>query len=169
MDKHIRDLKKPSNPTSAIFSNVETQNQTMIEDKLEKERKTVTQNNVPWNKLSRVAKLQKLAEYTNQYLLKEELSMDLSNDLRKYFTDCLSRKRLQNSKDVIYDKITGHITSIPSLAFNKKNNKFTLKSADRKSLINTTPNNQAPIVEETPTPKVAKTKKVRQPEENKKL
>ena len=68
-------------------------------------------------------------------MLKEHLPAELTKDLRKYFTECLDRKRLQNSKDVIYDKNTGKITSIPSLIFNKKNNRFTLKVPEKKSLI----------------------------------
>ena len=44
----------------------------------------------------------------------------------------LEKKKLQRTKDVIYNVSTGKITKIPGLIFNKVKNKFSLKRVDKK-------------------------------------
>ena len=39
---------------------------------------------------------------------------------------------MQRVKDVIYDKVTGEITDIPALFFNKSTCHFTLKNTDKR-------------------------------------
>ena len=46
--------------------------------------------------------------------------------------ECLNKQKLQKTKDVVYDKSTREITSIPSLHFNVETKNFTLKVMDIK-------------------------------------
>ena len=79
----------------------------------------------PWSKLEKAKKLKKLAEFAMSYPTKHhEL-------LKQYLFVCLNRKKLQRTKDVVYDISSGKITKIPGLSFNKIKNKYTLKRADR--------------------------------------
>ena len=52
--------------------------------------------------------------------------------LKHYLYQCLERKKLQRTKDVIYDMQTGEIKQIPGLSFNKNTNKYTLRRVDKK-------------------------------------
>jgi hypothetical protein len=49
-------------------------------------------------------------------------------------------------KDVIYDKTTGEITSIPGIVYNKSTNHFTLKYSDKRvsTLKNLPPKKNSP-------------------------
>ena len=53
--------------------------------------------------------------------------------LYQYLVYSLDRNRLQKIKEVTYDKDTGIIESIPSLVFNSKTSKFTLKRNDKRN------------------------------------
>ena len=46
--------------------------------------------------------------------------------------ECLEKMKLQKTKDVVYDKETKEITSIPALHFNINSHHFTLKIMDTK-------------------------------------
>ena len=52
--------------------------------------------------------------------------------LKLYLYQCLERKKLQRTKDVLYEMATGKIKSIPGLLFNKNSNKYTLRRVDKK-------------------------------------
>jgi hypothetical protein len=52
--------------------------------------------------------------------------------LKAFFIACLDNTQLQKAKDVIYDKNTKEITSIPALHFNKISRNYTLKITDSK-------------------------------------
>ena len=52
--------------------------------------------------------------------------------LKLYLYQCLERKKLQRTKDVLYEITTGKIKSIPGLLFNKNSNKYTLRRVDKK-------------------------------------
>ena len=51
--------------------------------------------------------------------------------LTSFLKDCLDRKKLQRVKDVIYDKTSGEVKSVPALFHNKQSNHFTLKNTDK--------------------------------------
>ena len=80
----------------------------------------------PWTKLDKSIKLRKLAKFAKNYNTKNK------DALKYYLFQCLERKKLQRTKDVIYDITTGSIKQIPGLSFNKNSNKFTLKRVDKK-------------------------------------
>ena len=104
-------------------SNIE-HSQVTIEEILSNEK--VKSDNKPWSKLEKTIKRQKLAKFAESYNKKNKVA------LKAYLYQCLERKKLQRTKDVIYDSISGKIKQIPGLAFNKSSNKYTLRRIDKK-------------------------------------
>ena len=125
MDKQIKELKNPIYLNN-IYSVKEPENNKFDIDKVLNKEKTNTLK-LSWNKLDKASKLQKLSIFANKYCEEEILSPSYRNELKKYFGDCLDRKKLQNNKEVIYNKEEGNITCIPFLTFNKITSRFTLK------------------------------------------
>lgn len=97
---------------------------------LDNERKTNT--NEPWSKLNKTIKINKINEYIEILISENNLTPLEAKSLEVFMLNCLDRKKLQYVKDVIYDKINGKITSIPSLLFNKGTRKFTLKRNEKR-------------------------------------
>ena len=84
------------------------------------------QDNKPWSKLEKTIKRQKLAKFAQSY------NTNKKDTLKAYLFQCLERKKLQRTKDVIYDIANRKIKQIPGLSFNKKSNKYTLRRIDKK-------------------------------------
>ena len=80
----------------------------------------------PWNKLEKSMKRKKLSKFVETFPTKHK------EILKQYLYQCLERKKLQRTKDVIYDMNTGKIEKIPGLSFNKNANKYTLRRIDKK-------------------------------------
>jgi hypothetical protein len=114
-----------------IVASRETINLSKLEDFLDAEKL----NNISdsWAKLDKTTKLKKLLVYANTYKEENELSDQEYELLVSYFKDCLDKKKLQKVKEVIYDKVTGLITSIPVLVHNRSTNNFTIKNLDKKA------------------------------------
>jgi hypothetical protein len=106
------------------FKNIEEMNSFFNDEKKE---------NLKWNKINNVDKLQKLLIYADLYATENNLSEDETQQLKIVFDAFLSQGKLLKIKDVVYDHNKGIITNIPMLFFNKTQNKFTLKSNDKKS------------------------------------
>ena len=71
-----------------------------------------------WNKLEKIDKINKLNIYANMWCEKNEYNTDLLyNDLIIFLHVCLDKNKLKNKKDIIYDKSTMKIKSIPSLHY----------------------------------------------------
>ena len=83
----------------------------------------------PWNKLDKTVKMQKLETFALKYSIENNYDVQ---KLKTFFIDCLNQKKLQKKKDLLYDKDTYEIISIPSLDFNVINDSFTLKNLDTK-------------------------------------
>lgn len=81
----------------------------------------------PWNKLNKTVKIQKINAFAAKYAAESNTSEDV---LRRFLMTCLDKSRLQNTKDVKYDKVKQEIISIPALAYNSVNSKYTLKNMD---------------------------------------
>lgn len=97
---------------------------------LEKEKNTNKSDT--WNKLDKTVKLQKLHAFSEKYGKENSLPAKDVKGLKMFFNDSLEKNKLQKAKDVVYNKDTGLITSIPSLFFNILNRAFTLKVMDSK-------------------------------------
>jgi hypothetical protein len=85
-----------------------------------------------WNKLDKTVKTQKLHAFAEKYGKDNGYPAKEVKNLKMFFVDCLNKSKLQKTKDVIYEKDSGEITSIPALYFNSLNHNFSLKITDTK-------------------------------------
>lgn len=92
-----------------------------------------TNINQPWNKLTTLSKIQKLNKFAETYINNNQLSNKEETILKKYLKECLERKKFNKAKEINYDKITGIISNIPGLIYNKINKNFTFKNIDKKN------------------------------------
>jgi hypothetical protein len=53
-------------------------------------------------------------------------------NLIEFFKDGLNKKKFNRVKDVIYDKTTGEVKSVPLLMYNTISKNFTLKTSDKR-------------------------------------
>ena len=97
----------------------------MIDNFLESEK--ATNNTEQWCKLNKSIRLEKLTQFASEYATKNGLSSDDELVLINFFRDCLDKKKLNKVKDVVYNKVTGNISDVPLLIFNKGTKSFTLK------------------------------------------
>ena len=76
--------------------------------------------------------LLKFNDFVDEYVKQHEYSQDDKKDLLNFLSTNLDRKRLLKAKEVLYNKDTGKILSIPSLIYNTGAKKFTLKRCDKR-------------------------------------
>ena len=97
-----------------------------IDDLLEQEN---TQNKAEsWNKLNKTMKIQKLNSFSEKYGKEHNYNKEKIKQLQAFFVDILDKKKLQTTKDVVYNKITKEVTDIPGLFFHPTNRTFTLRA-----------------------------------------
>jgi hypothetical protein len=101
-----------------------------INDFLEKEKQQHTGEH--WSKLDKTIKMQKIRIFVEQYSKDNSLTAKDSKNLITFLTTSLDQKKLSKTKDVVYDKSTGLIKSIPCLLFNIGQRKFTLKRTEKR-------------------------------------
>jgi hypothetical protein len=87
-----------------------------------------------WNKLNKTTKIQKLHQYAEKYGKEQGYSTKEVKLLKQFFSESLDRDKLQKTKDVIYDKNTRDVTSIPGLVYNPTVRHFTLRVMDAKRI-----------------------------------
>jgi hypothetical protein len=87
-------------------------------------------SNEPWTKLDKTTKLQKFKVFIST--AHKDESEESQEELYRYLAINLDRKKLLKTKDVIYDKDVGIITSIPALLYNTTSKKFTLKRCEKR-------------------------------------
>ena len=85
-----------------------------------------------WNKLDKTGKIRLLNIFVDGLRSTNNLSDLEVIELKQYLTDSLDKKKIQHVKDVICDKVTGKIISIPTLQFNLLTRKYTLKRAEKR-------------------------------------
>ena len=105
-------------------------NYNMIDALLETEKQR--NKTEAWNKLDKTQKTLNLHAFAEKYGKDHGLPMKEIKNLKSFFNDCLDKSKLQKTKDVVYNKETREITSIPSLYFNTTGRAFSLKSIDTK-------------------------------------
>jgi len=110
-------------------------NYTMIEELLEIEKQR--NKSEAWNKIDKTQKTVKLHAFAEKYGKEHGLPMKDIKHLKAFFSDCLDRAKLQKTKDVVYNKDTREITSIPALHFNATTQAFTLKMLDTNRRVST--------------------------------
>ena len=85
-----------------------------------------------WNKLHQTTKIQKLHAFSESYGKKHALSAQNVKKLKQYFSRALQDKKLNKTKDVVYDKDKQEIVDVPGLAYNNSTHSFTLRSDVKK-------------------------------------
>lgn len=101
-----------------------------IDDILENEKNANKSD--PWNKLDKSAKFGKMKEFAARHGKKENHTDQEINSLYHFLISAIDQKKLMRAKDVIYDKTTGIITSIPCLMYHTGFKKFTLKRCEKR-------------------------------------
>ena len=101
-----------------------------IDDILENEKNASKSD--PWNKLDKSAKIGKLKEFAARHGKTENHTEQEITALYQFLVSALEQKKLMRAKDVMYDKTTGEITSIPCLIYHAGFKKFTLKRCEKR-------------------------------------
>jgi hypothetical protein len=97
--------------------------------------------NLPWNKLDKYLKLNKMYEFIDEYKVIHQLSEESTTQLRELLKEKINKKLLHKSKDVNYDVTTNKIISIPSLVL--QNGKYKINCAEAVSPLHSlTPKNK---------------------------
>lgn len=76
-----------------------------------------------WGKLDKTVKLSKLNAFAQKYIHDNGLPESELTQLVTFLTACIDHKKIVKTKDVVYDKVSGMIISIPILTH--------VKSCDR--------------------------------------
>lgn len=84
-----------------------------IDSYLESER--ALNNTEPWGKLDKTVKISKLLIFAKSYIELNSLPESESANLVAFLITCIDHKKIVKTKDVVYDKISGKIISIPVL------------------------------------------------------
>ena len=116
--------------SASNMANETTENLTNMDAFLEKEK--LLSLSIPWAKLDKTIRIKKLGAYADQYAKDNKLTTAETKSMKKYLKDSIEKKLLSRVKDVVYDKGSGMITSIPALSFNKTNRKFTLRRSEKR-------------------------------------
>lgn len=113
-------------------SKIDSEKQDTIDiDKLLETDKKLNKSK-PWSKIGKSIKSKKIKLFIKSFSIENELKPGQIIKLTSYLMISLEKKKLQRTKDVIYNVSTGKITKIPGLIFNKVKNKFSLKRVDKK-------------------------------------
>lgn len=90
-----------------------TVDMTRLEHLLENEKAACRKES--WNKIDRGHKIEKLQTFAESYGRENGLADEDIVALKSFFIDCVSKNKLLKTKDVVYNKTTGCIQSIPGL------------------------------------------------------
>jgi hypothetical protein len=113
-------------------SKIDSEKQDTIDiDKLLETDKKLNKSK-PWSKIGKSTKSKKIKLFIKSFSIENGLKPGQVIKLTSYLMISLEKKKLQRTKDVIYNVSTGKITKIPGLIFNKVKNKFSLKRVDKK-------------------------------------
>ena len=118
-------LLSPNNMDVKTKGNVLNLDEIIKQDKINNEK-------LPWNKLNKTVKLKKINDYIKIYSKSNEISNDVSDELKTLLHTSIDNKMLQKAKDIVYDKNDGIIKNIPGLTFNKSSKKFTIRNTEKK-------------------------------------
>ena len=126
----IKDQAKYKNIINLNTNNSDEVNYNMIDNLLEKEKQH--NKSEPWNKLDRTVKIQKLHQFAEKYGKEHGIPTKDIKSLKMFFNTCLDNNKLQKAKDVVFEKDSRDISSIPALFFNHVTHNFTLRIVDAK-------------------------------------
>jgi len=123
-------------------------NLSALEDMLETEKQT--NKLAAWNKLDKTSRVQKLHAFAEKYGRDHGFPVKDIKNLKVFFTTSLDKGRLNRAKDVVYDRESREVKSVPSLHFNSESKAFTLRNLEDSKRVSTlkclTPNRRTPKV-----------------------
>ena len=127
----LRNIKYKSMLLKKTSPKQVTKHNLNIDDFLEKER---TQNKEDqWVKLDKSMKMKKMSAFVEIYANEHVLCAKDKVALYDFLTSSIDQKKLVKTKEVIYDKLTGTIKSIPCLVHCPASvKKFTLKRCEKR-------------------------------------
>ena len=127
----LRNIKYKSMLLKKTSPKQVTKHNSNIDDFLEKER---TQNKEDqWVKLDKTMKMKKVSAFVETYASENVLCGKDKIALSEFLTCSLDQKKLFKTKDVLYDKVSGTIKSIPCLVYCPTSvKKFTLKRCEKR-------------------------------------
>jgi hypothetical protein len=127
----LRNIKYKSMLLKKTSPKQVTKHNLNIDDFLEKER---TQNKEDqWVKLDKSMKMKKMSAFVEMYASEHVLCAKDKVALYDFLTSSIDQKKLVKTKEVIYDKLTGTIKSIPCLVHCPASvKKFTLKRCEKR-------------------------------------
>jgi len=126
----IKEQAKYKNIINLNTNNSDEVNYNMIDNLLEKEKQH--NKSEPWNKLDKTVKIQKLHQFAEKYGKEHGIPIKEIKSLKMFFNTCLDNNKLQKAKDVVFEKDSRDISSIPALFFNNVTHNFTLRIVDAK-------------------------------------
>lgn len=83
-----------------------------------------------WNKLNKTIKLQKLHVYAEKYGKDHSMSVKEIRNLKQFFNDALTKKKLNKSKDVVYEK--QEVIQVNGLCIHSTTRQFTLRNDSKR-------------------------------------
>ena len=86
-----------------------------------------------WNKLNKTLKISKLHAFSDKFGAENKYTPVEIVHLKRFFTEALEKKKLQKTKEVMYDKVTQEVKDVPGLFFNQTSHSFTIR-ADTKRI-----------------------------------
>jgi len=127
----LRNIKYKSMLLKKTSPKQVTKHNLNIDDFLEKER---TQNKEDqWVKLDKSMKMKKMSAFVDIYANEHVLCVKDKAALYDFLTSSIDQKKLVKTKEVVYDKLTGTIKSIPCLLHCPASvKKFTLKRCEKR-------------------------------------
>ena len=85
-----------------------------------------------WNKLDKTQKTQILHGFAESYGRENVLPMKEIKSLKIFFNECLEKGKLNKTKDVVYNRESRSLESIPSLFYNTEKKHFILRNIEGK-------------------------------------
>ena len=127
----LRNIKYKSMLLKKTSPKQVTKHNSNIDDFLEKERTMNKEDQ--WVKLDKSMKMKKMSAFVETYATENNLCMKDKTALYEFLTSSIDQKKLTKTKEVIYDKLTGTIKSIPCLVHCPASiKKFTLKRCEKR-------------------------------------
>lgn len=105
--------KRGNSATHTLHNTSATDSASKVEKYLDHERMHKT--NELWGKLDKTVKLSKLNTFAEKYVKENNLPDSEIGPLVSFLTTCIDHKKIVKTKDVVYNKATGVIVSIPIL------------------------------------------------------
>ena len=123
-------LQNHSNISEKTESNIVNMDEIL---ELEREKSKL----LPWSKLEKCIKLEKLYDYADRYIEINNLTKQDNKCLKEFLKNKLEFRKIKGAKEITYDKNTGIIKTMPLLQYNNATKKFTLKNIEERKTLTT--------------------------------